>query len=56
MKLTNIVIIVGVFVAKAKASHDGAVHKYSGISILNENNFDKELAKKPHLIMFYAPG
>ena len=56
MRLANIVIIVGMFVSEIKASHDGAVNNKSGISILNENNFDKDLAKKPHLIMFYAPG
>ena len=54
IEMIAIILILGV--VSSMAHKDDSIHKHNSISVLDENKFSKELAKKAHLVLFYVPG
>ena len=56
MKFAKLGIALQLFVMGVMAQRGNPINQSTDITDLTTDNFYDELAKKPHIVMFYVPG
>ena len=56
MDCKSTISVLGLFVFGTAAQDDTAWENSKDVVNLSQDTFDQEVAKRPHFVMFYAPG